>query len=381
MRISKFKKTFEMLYGDTKFTLDEQVEYVLSDVFIIAIIKQGLQEIIESDVDFYKDERIKSKIYNGESLYNKSIITFRNGGIGDLLFQLPAIQKIKEIYKDNVKITLCCNSQYIDLFTPIPYIESVSLPLTVEKLLEHDYYVNFEGLIETDKRAETVNAYELHNEKFFVKPDVMIPKLFTDEENDKIILKELDNRKNNIVIAFQSSAYIRSVNPEVYANLIAYMGKTYPEFRFYIVGTKNTVNEIDNFIKEIKTQAKVYNCINFSKKYSELGKVMSLIKNSQCVIGPDSGLIHIAGALNIPLIGLYGPFHSSLRISTYKNSIGIDSMSNCRYAKKSKLQSCFQHGGGSCTSAIKNDVLYSPCMELIRPDMIVKELKTLKIIS
>jgi len=386
LRITKLnqeiKFTYEKESSVPTLILQKDIEYVLPDYIVITLINQGFKNSIISDVNFYNDERVKTKIYNGESLFGKKLITFRNGGVGDLIFQLPALKEIKDMLKENVELTICCNEQYISIFNNLSYIDNVnSLPLELNILLQNDYFVNFEGLIESSERAEFINTYDLHAEKFFVKPKDIIPRLESNPNNDRIVLKEIDNNKTNVVLAFQASANIRSVNPDVYANVIAEVGVKYPNVKFYICGTPNQLKQIDFLIDAVKNQAKVFNCINWSKKYKDLGMTISLIKHSNLVIAPDSGLLHVAGGFEIPVIGLYGAFPSKLRIGHYKNSIGLDSMSDCIMGERNSFKSCFQHGANSCKIAVKNAQTYSPCMEIFKPIDILEAMKDLKIIN
>ena len=386
MRILKLNQEIKLSYEKDanvpQLILKKDVEYVLPDIIPITLLNQGFKSSIVYDNNFYEDERIKKKIYNGENLFGKKLITFRNGGVGDLIFQLPSLKDIKDTYNENVKLSVCCNEQYLSIFNDLPYLDNViSLPLELDVLLQNDYFVNFEGLIESSERAEFINAYDLHAEKFFVKPKNMNPILVSNEKNDSIVLNEINRDKINIVIAFQASAPIRSVHPDIYANLIAEVGLKHPNVKFYICGTKNQCERIDIMVDAIKKQANVYNCINWSKKHSDLGLTISLIKYSDCVISPDSGLLHIAGGFNIPCIGLYGAFPSKLRIGYYINAIGLDANSNCIFAERNKFKSCFQHGVGSCKSAIKNAEVYSPCMNIFKPNDIYQTLNELKILN
>ena len=382
MRIINIERQLSIYDNDgCETTIYPNKEYVVSDFLVFKIKEGGFEKNILKNENFYKDKRVESKKYNGENLHGKKLITFRSGGIGDLIFQIPSLQELKDIYKDNIELTICCDTRYSAVFTEIDYINKlISLPLELDILLEYDYYVNFEGLIEQNIEAEQINAYELHAEKFYLKPRTYLPYLKTNPEKDEVIKKLLNKDKLNIVIGFATTVPIRSIHPDLLANLIAKLKSNKSDF--YVVGSKSQIKDINFLVKALKEQAGLTNVINWAKDNSnDLLLTMSLVKFADVVIGPDSGLLHIAGGLDTPLIGLYGPFYSSLRLKHYKNAIGIDAMSNCYYGKKSKFKACFQHGGGSCNAARKNSMLYSPCMNLIKSEHIIEGLKILKIIK
>ena len=382
MRIIKIEQQLSVFDTDNCETkIYPNKEYVVSDFLVFKIKESGFEKRILKDENFYKDKRIEDKKYKGQNLFDKKIITFRSGGIGDLIFQLPSLKELKDTYNDKIEITVCCDNRYSDIFKEIDYINRlISLPLELEILLEHDYFVNFEGLIESNVEAEQINAYELHAEKFYVRPKTYVPQLKTNEDKDKQIEELLNKDKINVVIGFATTVAIRSVHPDLYANLMANLKED--KFNFYVVGSKSQIKDIDFLVNALKEQRGLTNVINWAKINSDdLLLTMSLVKFADIVIGPDSGLLHIAGGLNTPLIGLYGPFYSSLRLKHYKNAIGIDAMSNCYYGKKSRFKACFQHGGGSCHSARKNSIVFSPCMSLIKSENIIEGMKLLKIIK
>ncbi len=368
---------------DREFKLKENEDYVVPDGLIGRIEEQGFVESIFSNKEFY--EILGHKIYNKEDLTNKSLLSFRNGGIGDLMFQLPAVRELKKKYP-SLKFYLCCSSHYKPLFEGISFIDDlVELPLTLDYLKQFDYFVNFENLIENSKDAETVNAYELHARKFFIEPENYRPELVVNKNVEKEVLKDLQpyKDKKRIVISFAASATIRTVNPYFYKKFIELLDNR-DDIMFFISGSKGQSKSIDEFIKLLPRKKVAKNC---ALTYGEnIQQTMALIKNSHCVIGPDSGLLHIAGGLNIPLIGIFGAFPPSLRLKSYKNSIGLKgfgSVHPCHFGR-GKWNCCFQHkwdnDNGSCFLAEKTKETYSPCMNLIKPEHVVEALKKLGVI-
>lgn len=353
--------------------LQNNVEYVVPDIIPDLLDKEGFKKHIIKNEDFYEGREYK--LYRGQNLDNKTLIFFRSGGIGDLIFPLPAIKTLKEKYP-TCKVYACCNEAYRCLFEELDYIEDViSLPLRLDDLTTKDYYTNFEGLIEGNPDAEKVNAYDLHATKFFVKPENMAPELKVNENVEKQVKMELMKWSNQkkIVVAFSSSVAIRGVDPAKYRELIDSVNDQ--NVKWFMIGTGGQQKEMDLFIRSCKNKNKI---VNWSRDHKDLVQTMALIKNSDCVIAPDSGLIHIAGGFGIPVIGLYGAFHSSLRMKYYRNAVGVDAMSTCVFAR-GDYRCCFQHGTGSCNLARKVYERYSPCMQVIKVKDMKKALEVLKI--
>ena len=95
-----------------------------------------------------------------------------------------------------------------------------------------------------------------------------------------------------------------------------------------------------------------------------LGKVMSLIKRCDCLITNDSGPMHIASALKVPVVAIFGPTHPKLGFAP----IGSPNLVLCADVKCSP---CSLHGEKKCSKKSRF------CMDLIEPDMVIEAVERL----
>lgn len=381
MKIVELKETLSPF----SLKLEKGVKYVLTDKLLEYIVP----DFIISCEDLV--EKLPEKLYKGQDLTDKSLIAIRNGGIGDLLFISSPFKAIKELYP-TCNLTLACNSKYSDIFYGVPSFKVEHLPLLYSEIENRDYYILFENLIENNPDAEMKNAYQLHFEQFgMVHEDCnvtwnLLPEIGIDPLVDKVVDKYLTPFKNKtlIVIPYAASVAIRSIDPAFWYQFWAIL--TDFNVHVFIVGSPSQQQEITNLIRKFRSETKKTNIDVFPnfKEFKGLRGVVSLVNHCECVIGPDSGLLHIAGALRKSVIGLYGAFPSQLRISTYAKSIGIDMMPKdgknlCPFAR-GIYHCCFQHHGFICDQADKMVRRYSPCMEGLEASKIIKGLKDLGII-
>ncbi len=70
------------------------------------------------------------------------------------------------------------------------------------------------------------------------------------------------------------------------------------------------------------------------------------------IIAPDSSFVHIAGALGVPIVGLYGCFPSLLRMKYYKKAIGIDTNVPCAPSFTHGHAPCYRGDPPPCFSVI-----------------------------
>jgi heptosyltransferase I len=96
---------------------------------------------------------------------------------------------------------------------------------------------------------------------------------------------------------------------------------------------KTTEERKNNFLKHIKVSSKLLNLIN----KTSLGEMLSILNMSEFYIGPDSGTLHMANMLALPIIGLYATSnpkrtgaYSSLEYTVDRYEEAVD-----RFSKKS----------------------------------------------
>jgi ADP-heptose:LPS heptosyltransferase len=352
--------------------MQPDIAYIVPDAF-----KNKVMENV--GLVFESEPYLPANFYQGEDLTNKSLFCFRAGGIGDLLFITTSLKQIKKKYP-TAQLFLGCDSAFGEILkSPTCDYEVVSMPLEKSFLDKHDYVLFFQGIIEDSKEAETVNAYDLFRKAFHLdnisdyKPNIY----FSDNDMvdvNRYLKKNQPFYEKQINIAIQVLASVpkRSILP---TTLVRFINLLPPQYSIWLTGSANQMNQINKIMLAAKEHSNVY---NVSKYLPKLGHMAALLSKSQLAIGPDSSLLHMAGGLGIPLIGLFGAFPSQLRLSHYDNAIGIDANSSCEFSRgEGNLRGCFEHGSGPCLLASKRTELFSPCMKLITPDHILQAMKKL----
>ncbi|AMA64723.1 ADP-heptose--LPS heptosyltransferase 2 [Candidatus Arsenophonus lipoptenae] len=90
-----------------------------------------------------------------------------------------------------------------------------------------------------------------------------------------------------------------------YAKLAKLLFSIYNRCRILIFGSKKDDVIAKNIRELLSNDYKQY-CVNLTGK-TTLEQVINLLASCQVIVTNDSGLMHIASALNIPLVVLYGP--------------------------------------------------------------------------
>ena len=268
------------------------------------------------------------------SLEAKRILIIRPGGLGDAVFLLPILKvlKIKGFIVD-----ILCEGRNSEIFTSQNNLLN-KVYLYEEQLLDV-FHKSYDVVIDTEQwhYLSAIVSYFLKAEYrigFATRP--LRAKLFNKQvvygENDyeldnfKKLFEDLlvsDNEINNINGCFDipvdlkqwaskqipqkaasvflgSSITIRRLNEDqllmIIRDLLA--NNYYP----VLLGGKDVVGNSQQVLKNFKDQR----VFNFVGKIS-LIQSAALIQRSCKFIGPDSGLMHLACAVGIPVVAVFGP--------------------------------------------------------------------------
>lgn len=313
------------------------------------------------------------KPYLGQDLTNKTLLVWRQGGIGDLLFIQPNLVYLKEKYP-TCTIIFGCGPQYQDMIREWNCIDAViDLPFSIKYIFKSDYQAIFEGVIERCKEAEQVCSYNLFTKWMGLDlPDeLLLPKQTPNQEaveRSKKILNDLNiKEKDFLVVQMTASSIIRSPRPEVWkkiVNMLVEKGHT-----ILITDNPRKAGDVDKFIKDLNLpedkKNQVYNYAQHSKTIAESIALISLAKMT---IATDSAVPHISESAGTKSFSIMGPFPGKIRYSTYKNNDWIDVQA------KTNCGPCFLHGMQPCKNSTSG---YSLCYDNLDYDLCMKKIEDL----
>jgi ADP-heptose:LPS heptosyltransferase len=358
MKVVSFNTSFSI--GEIKIIQNKQ--HIITEKFLEEFKMIYGNQMINSIVDFSNYE----KPYRGQDLNGKTLFCFRGAGIGDLMAMMVGVRILKEKYPESL-INVGSMLSYKQLFENDPSVNEFSqMPYPLELVMEADYTVSFQGIIESNYSASHVHMYDLFLHKFGFNPDeipneMKIPKVFPDE-NDKSIKEFIQENSNGMLTAgiqLEASNIIRNYHPELILELIKRLISN--DIKPFLIGEPHKVKGI---IENFRLTAEDF-AVDLLPYCNTLNGLISAINNCDFLIGPDSSGLHIAGALGKPMVGVFGPILSDLRLRYFKNTIGIDCSTVC--------SPCFLHMDRPCKNADKNG--YSLCMNLATPELIMNEIK------
>lgn len=256
----------------------------------------------------------------------------RAGGFGDLMFMTPVFRRHKELYP-KAEIGVCCFEPYAAVLEGLPYVDKIlPYPLPMSEAEQWDRWVSFENAVEENPRAREIHITDLFAEIAGVdmgKSDKRI-----DYRPKSAELVEAMNR-------FPFWPNRTRVGMQIRASALA---RTYPlggiRKMAEILIEKNCEVLFLGQRGDVPPQSKP---VNFLHDLTSLGLTFrqsaAVVNTCDVVIAPDSALLHVAGALGVPAVGMYGPFPRELRIKYAPSIWGFEGDEKVKWP----CQPCFHH--------------------------------------
>lgn len=210
--------------------------------------------------------------------------------------------------------------------------------------------------------VSTVDSYLEHLKKLRVGALERNPLIFLSQEDlgyaDHFLL-ERGVKKDDIVVGVHSGAKwdTKRWDEEKFARVCRSLAET-PGYKILLLGDESEAKLVGEIGKDVPDD-RLVKAVGFP-----LGKVMSLIKRCDCFITNDSGPMHIASALRVPVVAIFGPTHPKLGFAP----VGSKNVVLCADVKCSP---CSLHGEKRCSKK------YRFCMDLIEPDMVIEAVERL----
>lgn len=337
----------------------------------------------------------------------KRLLVIMQGGLGDTLFATPGIKALKE-QRPDVEIFVCTWNIGLGVVENNPYIDGQLFTISSELAMHYpdfDEVIDFSRVISYNPEAEYVNSYDIYSQHFEELFDIKVedknPNVFlTDEEKIRARNVLIDNgvkptdkvvgivdRSSNIVRSwpFEYSLELAYRLVEAGYKVVMLGHSSFLETRRYFTCPSCGASQYVDISTHLHIQSVIRCCkcneiniitgdnhvpgILWTMGKTNVRQAMALVSQCDLLIGPDSGLIHAAGALRVPSLGLFGPFHSDVRVRYMPEANVIQSDLKCA--------PCFSYNFHihECPLGGPN----APCMWNITPDEVFE--KAINILS
>jgi len=361
MKVVTFRRSARM--GRTTITPGEPVLLPDRAAEKLQTYASGLVNV--ASVDGYYNK------YEGQPLEGRSLLLVRNGGFGDLLFLTPLLRYLDESYK-HAGLAVACGRRYHGVFLRNPHVRRMfTYPVRLKDFVSFDYQLCYEGTLEESKDAglHAVDLMARHAGLADVGDRRLVydvePSLARKAKN--ILRNELKVKPGDATVGLhlRASSPIRTYPLESSLVVAATLGAA--GARVFLLGAEGDWAKTVG--RKLSPSLEFKNVDNLCGRFRTMDRTVAFLSRLELLIGPDSALVHFAGALDVPTVALYGPFPGAVRTKYYPRCITLEG----RYAVTAYLQECapcFKHGPLPCPKA--KDDRASPCLRNVEPEAVVR---------
>lgn len=297
------------------------------------------------------------------------LLLISNGGFGDMLLLVPALRAMHS-KRPEIRLTLSCRNRVHCVFENLPYAPSlVDYPISVEDAAHFDQIITTEHLQEDSDEGRSVAAVDIKARILGVGP------LVGEERRAEYVATAAETTvaefkcprlagRPRIGIQLQASSPTRTYHPQRAGDV---MQRLYAlGYELYIFGSPGSLPQ-EKVPERIRDRVRNLTAENLSFRES-----VAVMGTCDVLFCPDSSMVHVAGALGIPCVAVFGSTHWKLRTADYPSVFVLQGNGGC------KISPCWHHPKGAtiwpeegpCATAG-----HCPVINNIPPERIVAEIQ------
>jgi len=367
--------------------LQEAILKVLNNPPFAQDLAYNAYEEVKKRYSFKEAVKKIEKIYY-EVKEKLNILIIKFSSLGDLILIIPSLKAIREKFP-KARITLLTLRRYVSLFYECPYIDKVIgvdknykklknlLRISFSLLKEnYDYIIDFQNNLASHliaflsfprysfgykrklgflltKRIKWKKEAPLESQQKILSllgVEIKEKRLRFWELKEEFIPSVLKNKNNLIGINVSASDLWETKNwPPEYIEKLTRLIVTSLSYEVVLIGDEKSLK----ITRRLNlNHPKVINLCG----RTTLKELIYVIKKLNLLITPDSAPLHMALALEIPVIGLFGPTNPSRHIEKNENLFVIFKKLDCSF--------CYRH---KCKK--------KECMKRISPQEVFKMIK------
>ncbi len=298
-----------------------------------------------------------------------NILIVRDEGIGDILMSIPTVRELRRKYpKATITYaTLPKNFEVLYDLDCVDYIVSVH-GLDLSRASGWDLVINWCHAIENyntpRNRGLRIDSFSRHIGLTLTDRRMEYRLLQSDVETANIFLSEVRGQRPLIGYVVKSVSWQRTYPIWLIPKVVAAITDKFGDDAMVVL--------IDNS----KNLAELYpdgdNLLNLCGKTRSLGVASAVMAQCDVVITPDTGAVHICGALGIPQVVLFGSIPAKARISdeTHPGAVAIEGRAWCSPCWSWQADMSDAERAEHPSAGIKRNCRYTGtnvCLEAITP--------------
>lgn len=258
-------------------------------------------------------------------LYNAS------GGYGDQILTWPVANLL---HSSGAQVHILTEVGNNMCWWNLPFVRSINtVPIRWEtvKLFEHCAF--FDYVVNVDEHQDQEHPVDVMLRRIGFDPDVITPSWkvvkpsFTSGE-----LAAFEQYHGRSIGLYQLSSAnpVRSLPAGDSVHILCSLAEAFPKVHWLGLYDDFIPKAYPDTLQVEVAKRKLTNVEGLQAP--NLRELWALASRAAVVVGPDSMMIHVAGSLEVPCVGLWGPIAPSKRVAYYKNHSPIFPKDACPHA-------------------------------------------------
>jgi ADP-heptose:LPS heptosyltransferase len=234
------------------------------------------------------------------SMNGHTVYLWRYGGHGDCLFMGPTIRALKTKWP-RCRVVVVCGDEYKIAFDGVN-CEVMSSPIPQSIVEPGDAVYFYENLIEHNPEAEHIHAVDLFAQKIGITLDSRRLEWHVSPLEAIEALRRYPRTQSlRIGVQVAASSPVRSYHPSLLSTVCATLA--------------SMGHEVFMFGKPGQMKVDLPGCTNLANDGLGMRESVAVLQTCDVALTPDSSLFHVAQALSIPTVAIFGSFPSALRVT------------------------------------------------------------------
>lgn len=317
------------------------------------------EDVNVGEIMAMRPERFEASIAEFRDPLAGDLLVVAPGGYGDLLFLEPVLRAWR-ITSPTARLGLNVGTEHYRIFDNLDLnFELVEYP--VPEPVVHSFGFNVFCTEQIIHRNPGVHPTDLYAAALGVELQDKRPRYKMSIEELEFAQKELPkSSRPRIGLHVRATALCRTYPLQV-PLLEELLGKR--KYEIVLFGAKGEAQADDS------EELGLVNLCNRDLTFRQSAAILSTCDG---LIAPDSGLLHVAGAMGIPTVALFGPFHWKERTVYYPSVHALQGRAKCAPCHHHKRAGREWPEGGQCETTG-----YCVALADITPQRIVSKLESM----
>lgn len=335
MNIVRFAEAISVSFrksaGGAHITFESGRDYVIANAQLDRVMQdQNVRDRV------YKVSRMDNRIPNFHvSLRkpgsNRLLLYNGSGGYGDQIMTWPFARILSQL---GFEVHILTDPGNNVCWWNFPWVKTINLlPLPYETVKLFDWFVCFETVVNADEHGDQLHPLDLMLTKVGLDPAAIEDKMkvvnpmFTYAE--MMAAKPWEN-KPFAIYQLAAANPVRCLPPNDSVFMLCKLAEAFPEVTWLAIYDEFVPKDYTEILKTKMEEMKLTNIQPFTA--ANLRELWCIAHRSLLAISPDSMLIHLAGCIGLPCVGLWGPVNPTNRVKYYTNHTPIWHQEFCVHA-------------------------------------------------